>query len=458
MLRVLSALLLQFVLLAGIAHASPAPRSIMQDDLTLLRKGPEARERALDEMRALGVDAIRVLVVWRDHAPAPRARKPPPEATAGKAEPARGAGGATPARGAGGLAAGPLAALDAVLAGAAARGMDVLLTPTGPGPAWASRCATGTVEERQACRPDPPQFGEFVEALATRYPQQRHWAIWNEPNNARWLSPQFDPRGRPAAPDWYRQLVRAARQALVQTGHAKDELLIGETAPLGKVLGPPATRPMPPGRFLRNLLCTGCGTLGATGLSHHAYTRGGTKPPRTPAARDELSIAALGEVVKLARGLPVHLTEGGWQTRPPDPLFGVTLAEQARFTNETEWIVRNQPKVRSVAQYLLHDELRTSGFQSGLRFVDGRPKPSLDAYRLPIWVTRTGTKVTIWGRARPATNAPVEVQRRRGRGPWRTLATAEADDDILVTRRAASGVWRLKTPTATSRTAGEARR
>ncbi|HEX2087608.1 MAG TPA: hypothetical protein VHF89_18130, partial [Solirubrobacteraceae bacterium] len=82
----------------------------------------------------------------------------------------------------------------------------------------------------------------------------------------------------------------------------------------------------------------------------------------------------------------VHLTEGGWQTSPPDRLLGVPPAVQARWLNETEWIVRRHPRVRSVAQYLLYDEVAASRFQSGLRFADGRAKPALAAWRLPLWV------------------------------------------------------------------------
>jgi hypothetical protein len=210
-----------------------------------------------------------------------------------------------------------------------------------------------------------------------------------------------------------------------------------------------------PGRFLRALLERG--TLGATGLSHHAYTRGGTQPPRFPALKDELSVATLGQLVRLAHGLPVHLTEGGWQTTPPDPLFGVPLAKQGEYLNETEWIVRNRPRIRSFPQYLLFDEARDSGFQSGLRFLDGHPKPALDAYRLPIWVVRRGARVTVWGRARAASGGTVEIQRRTQAG-WRTVARSKADDDVLVRLRARSGRWRLKLGPLTSRTAREAAR
>ncbi len=399
---------------AGPAHAVAPPRSVFQDDQTLLRSGEPVRERALDELDALGVDAIRVLVVWRD------------------------------------TNAGSILHLDALVAGAQRRGMDVLLTPTGPGP----RGVTG---------PDPAAFGAFVRGLGARYPGVRHWAVWNEPNNPRWLRPQFSSRGRPLSPRLYRRLVGAAAAALRATGHGGDELLAGETAPIGQAAGPWARRPMMPGMFLRALLCRGCPRLPATGLSHHAYTRGGSMPPRFPALRGELSVAALGELVRIAGRLPVHLTEGGWQTTPPDPVFGVGLGAQASHLNELEWIVRGHPRVRSVPQYLLLDEVRSSGFQSGLRFADGRVKPALAAYRLPVWAVRRGARATVWGRVRPApaggSAGVVEVQRRLpGARHWRTVARARADDDVLVRLRSARAAWRLRWGAHVSRTASEQRR
>ena len=83
------------------------------------------------------------------------------------------------------------APLDGLVAGAQARGLQLLLTPTGPGPAWASRCK-GSVSKRHTCKPNPRQFGAFVRALGKRYPTVKLWSIWNEPNLRSWLSPQYD--------------------------------------------------------------------------------------------------------------------------------------------------------------------------------------------------------------------------------------------------------------------------
>ncbi len=89
-------------------------------------------------------------------------------------------------------------------------------------------------------------------------PRVSRWSVWNEPNQGGWLTPQWVRRnGRllPSSPGLYRGLVRAAIKALRDSGHASDEILLGETAPLGRVTGPAMTRPMAPGAFLRGILC-----------------------------------------------------------------------------------------------------------------------------------------------------------------------------------------------------------
>lgn len=451
-------LIAMLVVLAGgaAAHAATPPRAILQDDAALLYRGAADRERALDELHALGVDAVRVLVVWRRYAPAPRARRRPLDFDAGDSH-------AYPP--------GVFADLDALVAGAAARGLDVLMTPTAPGPAWASDCRRGSVAARQVCAPRPDDFRRFVAALGRRYPGVRTWAVWNEPNNPNWLTPQFAHR-RPRSPALYRRLVRAAATALDATGHAGDELLAGETAPIGARTGRSARSPMMPGPFLRRVLCRRCGRLPATGIAHHAYTRGGSRSPRSRSLRGELAISDLGRVTTLVRtaarrrilprGAGVHLTEGGWQTSPPDRLFGVPPTVQARWLNEAEWMVRRHPRVRSVGQYLLYDESETHRFQSGLRYAGGRAKPALRAWRLPIWVVRRGRAVTVWGRARARDEglpAMVEIQRRLRRSwRWRTLRTVPASGDMITTLRVGPGRWRLRWGPLSSRVAGEARR
>jgi hypothetical protein len=92
--------------------------------------------------------------------------------------------------------------------------------------------------------------------------------------------------------------------------------------------------------------------------------------------------------------------------------------------NEVDWMASRRATVRSVAQYLVRDERRLSSFQSGVRFADGRRKPSWDAYRAPLWIRRAGaTRVAAWGRVRPRGGTLVVLQRRApGASRWTTVA------------------------------------
>jgi hypothetical protein len=250
-------------------------------------------------------------------------------------------------------------------------------------------------------------------------------------------------------------MVLAGTAALRATGHGGDELLLGETGPIGRVTGPLATRPVPPRPFLRTLLCLdgrkgpaaairGCATprrLRVTGYAHHPYTRGGSQPPRTKGKQaTEITIASIRRLEKLLdaaakkrrlpEDLPIHYTEYGFQTDPPDGLFGVPLARQAEFINESDWMAFRNPRVRTVAQYKLADDRSVSGFQSGLRFWDFGAKPSYDAYRLGIWVRRRGeTRLRFWGQVRPPAAGDVsrvEIQNAPfGSSDFRTVATVD---------------------------------
>ena len=275
--------------------------------------------------------------------------------------------------------------LDSFVAGAQARGMEVLLTPTGPIPAWASRCK-GSVATRRACKPDPKLFGAFVRALGTRYPTVKKWSIWNEPNLRSWLSPQYEvvglagraALGVPVPPARHVGDRRPARDRPPR----RDQIWLGETAPLGDdpsgcsaqrslrvpkrcatqdpqdLAGDlPARRllPKPSGKRLTGAeasdqRCGGYKKLNVTGYAHHPYTRGGSRPPLSGVNAGEITISVASRLTRLldqaARAkripakLPIHYTEHGWQTKP-DLIFGVTDAQQAEYINQSDWIAYN---------------------------------------------------------------------------------------------------------------------
>jgi len=363
-----------------------APRDLMN---------PVTRPAALNELQSLGVRSLRVILRWSDVAPGPAETQMPnfeptdPEAYA-------------------------WGEYDELMAAAKARNWPVLLTVSGPVPKWATKAKLDNVT-----RPNATAFAAFMTAVGRKYGDQVNlWAIWNEPNQPQFLRPQYARGGRATSPRIYRSLFLAGQRGLRKAGQGSDTVLLGETSPRGN------SRVVRPLAFLRGVLCLNarykrvgkCGALSAGGYAHHAYTtRQG--PTFKPPSRDDVTIGALSRLTKvldraraagaLTSRLPIHLTEFGIQSTP-DTISGVSLAKQVEYRAISEKIAYDNPRVVSFSQYLLRDSDPTGpkeygGFESGLRFADGKPKPSLPAFRLPLAVQRRGSKATVWGLARPAT-------------------------------------------------------
>lgn len=313
-------------------------------------------------------------------------------------------------------------------------------------------------------------------------PRVDTWELWNEPNQPGWLDPQWTlhgPKKRrrwiPTSPTLYRAMADAMYWALGQTGHGADTILVGATAPKGlDVKG--LSRAIKPLQFIRELYCVnrfnqrfrgrqasyrGCPTgrdaaarfvadhpvlFRATGFSHHPYELT-FAPDRRPSDPLYLTIANLPRLADALRrawlrygqpvpsgGVPLYLTEFGYQTNPPDRL-GVSPRKQARYLDQAEYIAWRNPAVRTLSQFLLVDGGEPVGltFQSGLRWLDGRAKPAYRSYRLPVWIpdrrVRRGGRLRVWGLVRPAANGAspkVRIQfRRRGAKRWRTIATRQ---------------------------------
>jgi hypothetical protein len=361
-----------------------APRDLMD---------PLARPAALQEIGALGVHSLRVLLTWATVAPGAddsvRPNFEPTDPNAydwGQYEP--------------------------LMAAAKELGWPVLLTISGPVPKWATQ---SKLDNRT--RPSPSAFAAFVTAVGRKFGDQVNtWSIWNEPNQPQFLLPQFADGGRAVSPEIYRNLYLAGVRGLRKAGQGNDTILLGETSPRGN------SNVVAPLRFLRGMLCldekyhkrASCSALPASGYAHHAYTtRQG--PAFRPPNPDDVTIGVLSRLTNaldrakragaLTKRLPVYLTEFGIQSTP-DTQAGVSLAKQVQFRAISERIAWDNPRVAAFSQYLLRDSDPTGpkqygGFESGLLFADGRPKPLLNAFPLPLAVQRRGSKVSIWGLVRP---------------------------------------------------------
>ena len=392
---------------------------------------PAARGGAFDQIASLGTRSLRVILYWNDVAPDhDSATKPGVDLTDPGVY--------------------DWSKYDPILAEAKARGWNVLLTVTGPVPQWATKA-----RRDHLTRPVPAEYQAFITALARHYGGQVHeWSVWNEPNHPDFLLPQYSAKGhRALSPGIYRQLFLAAWRGLRAAGRGTDTLLMGETAPVG------TGHAVAPLTFLRGALCLdahyrkrkGCSNLPADGYAHHAYTTR-LGPFYKPSGPNDVTIGALSRLTRaldraaaagaVRRGLPIYLTEFGIQTDPPDHIYGVSLAQQAEYYAISERLAWANPRVAAFSQYLLTDDVSVpDGFQSGLRFTNGKIKTAgYNGFRLPLVAVRGGTRVTLWGRVRPATGpTTVQVlQADRGR-PFRLLRAKATDRYGVWTFRAS---WR----------------
>lgn len=480
----LFALALLFASPAAPAGASTGQESIIQDDVHV-QADPAG---TLAEMRRLGADRVRVTVRWDTIAPGAGSHRRP-----------RGFHAVSPAA----YPQANWASYDAIVRDAHRDGIGLDFTLTGRVPLWATGPGAPGPHVSQ-WKPSPGEYSAFVHAVAKRYsgsytprgassplPRVDFWGIWNEPNYGVDLAPQAthgDTIEVGAAS--YRGLLDAAWTALHATGHGRDTILIGETAPRG--LDHPignfsGTKPL---RFLRALYCVdsryrqlrgpaasarGCpttgagsrhfraahpGLFGASGFADHPYDQGG--PPNAPTTsnprrfKSDPDYADLPELPRLERLLdtlnrtygsptrfPIYSTEYGYVTRPPDLLAPIGPATAAHYINWAEYLSWRQPRVRSYMQYLLFDP-PSGSFASGLELANGTHQATYEAYRLPLYLPVTssprGRALEVWGAVRAAdfaaldTRAPqrVAIQFRRsspGRsGSFQTIASLTIRD------------------------------
>ncbi len=426
----LVALLLVFGLVALSSGGESSSSEPSNGDLPGARKpvffepGPEevvgkARDRTLDEIVAMGIDRVRLDLFWNNVLPV--------------AEPASfdGADTTDPAY--------DFSGYDSFMRAAASRGLEILVTVSGPGPDWATE--GGSFDTA----PKVDMFGDFAQAVAERYsgsftpegetsplPSAYLWSVFNEPNISSFLRPQYRD-GQPYSPTLYRHLYLAG-QAGIEKSIPDAGILIGDLAPTGST---DSVDPLP---FIKGVLCmtpasekdpscTDGSTIDAVGVAIHPYQGIGKAPfdpPKKPSyvmlSRIQPLIDVLDDAAddgQIATGIPLYITEYGIQSYP-DIIAGVPLETQADYISLSEYLAYSFPRIATFAQYLMVDDppdhvpgVIFGGFESGLKIYTGKLKPSFHAFPVPLVVRREGNTVHIWGLVRPArgeTTAELWVQ------------------------------------------------
>lgn len=415
------------------AVASGRQLSVIEDSARVLSPNPATQDAALDEIRNLDADIVKIPVLWRNVAPRGGSRnKPSRDLT----DPAT-------------YGASAWATIDRAVLGARLRGLDVWLMLTAPAPRWA--VAKESVPGPGAFDPDPQDFADFATAAGRHFASVRYWSIWNEPNLSLFLQPQYKD-GVVLSAVHYRKMYRAGYDALTAAGHTGDTILFGELLPRAP-LPKRVNGTVPPLMWLREFFCldnnlnalsgaearrhqcNGYQPINASGFAYHPYTT-----PQGPLWNDPLpdnaTIHHLGRVYKVldaasrlhrlaTRRLKIYSSEFGFQSRPPDGKM-TPLAKIPEYLNISEFLSFHDPRMATYSQYLINDDTALKSFQSGLRFSNGKAKPGVyNAYRLPLVVVSRGpSSVLVWGKLRDgsANATSVEIQSDDGSG-FKTLAT-----------------------------------
>ena len=274
-------------------------------------------------------------------------------------------------------------------------GMQVLLTILFV-PSWANGGKPHNV---------PPtnytDLRNFSYAAATRYsghyipntdsfdevylPAVKYWLAWNEPSNPNWL--QQVSGGRFVSPRSYARICTAIWQGVHFTNFDGEKVGCGATGPRGNNQARSGRPSMSPIAFMRATKRAGLRNLDA--YAHHPYYG---KPSETPATKPGGSAIELGnlntliaEVNKLWGKKRIWITEYGWQTRPPDRLFGVSFARQAAYVRQSYAMARANPRVDMMVWFILRDDTNLGiGWQSGFLTAAGKRKPAFNVFaRLP---------------------------------------------------------------------------
>jgi hypothetical protein len=249
---------------------------------------------------------------------------------------------------------------------------------------------------------DRAAFAAYAAGLVRDLPSVHDVMVGNEPNlNLFWM-PQFGPGGDNAAAASYEKLLAATYDALKAVN--PDISVIGANlAPHGGD-DPSSSRPThSPTAFIRDMAAA-YKASGRTqpimdAISVHVYGETSRVPPTFAHPNStSIGIADYGKLVQLLGSsfdgtgqpgskLPIVYGEYGVETTvPPDKrslytgreiVPTVDPATQARFYRQAIDLARGQPNVTMLFIFHVFDEPRLEGLQTGVRWVDGTPKPSM---------------------------------------------------------------------------------
>jgi hypothetical protein len=249
------------------------------------------------------------------------------------------------------------------------------------------------------------QFAAYVTALMRDAPEIRDVIIGNEPNLNRFWMPQFDAEGGNVAAPAYLALLIEVYAAVKK---ADPEMTVWGGALAARGIDRPGTGrdTHSPTTFIRDLgaayRASRLEEPPLDGFAYHPYPASSSAAPDEPTNPSSSTILLADYEEKLrplldeafGPGLPVLYAELGIETVIPpgkrqlyegeEPGRPVDDATQADYYRRAIELAACQPNVAGLLLFHSHDEPSLVGFQSGVYYVDGTPKESLEPVRKAI--------------------------------------------------------------------------
>ncbi|HVE68080.1 MAG TPA: hypothetical protein VNB64_05810 [Solirubrobacteraceae bacterium] len=395
--------------MAPAASADPSAELLFEDGLLLNSSDAVVAPSIAGQWRnRLGADWVRIQAYWDVISPDSNAtRRPPGFAIANHTDPRYRWGD-----------------LDRAVATARGAGLKVMLTIHQCGPRWAGSVPRSRVH---CWRPRAALYAQFATAVARRYGRfVQRYLVGNEPNQKVFLQPQSNFAGA----HLYRDMVNAAYPAIKRADRG-SVVVIGELAPIGaasRFAGNLAPLPFIRAMYCRNNLYRPIRTGACRRFRTPRGDIWGIHPYQVRERPDQpqrnRNLAKMGDLRRLffvldrssRRRFNFYITEYGYETNPTDARNGVSPALQARYLQQSAYIAWATPRIKLHSQYLWRDDGAVSGFQTGLHFSDGTPKPSLTSFPHPFWIDakRGRNRAVIWGQVRPDGVSGVRVFQQRG--------------------------------------------
>jgi hypothetical protein len=267
----------------------------------------------------------------------------------------------------------------------------------------------------------PAQYAAFVAQLARTYPQVKDFVIGNEPNQPRFLQPQFDARGANVSGAAYEGVLARAYDALKAVDPNINVIGLGLSPRGNDNPRAPSNVSTSPVRFIKAMGDAYKRSRRTRPimdeLAFHPYPRQNNEAPAVGYTWPNAGIPNLDRIKqaiwdafhttaqpvfaepRVARGtLRLILDETGWQVGISQNLQSLYHGQenavlidegtQARYYGAVVRMVVCDPGVRTLSFFHLIDETDLDRWQSGLLRADKTKRPAYDEVKNAIAQTR----------------------------------------------------------------------